>query len=162
MAFRPLVVAYREGRPIRLDEVANVYDGVENDKTASWYNDLRTIYLAVNRQPNTNTVEIVDSIRALLPQIERQLPAALTLAIRSDRSQSIRESVHDIKLTLVGTIALVVMVIFLFLRHITATIIPSLALPASIVGTFAAMYHAGLQPRQPLADGPHALGRLRR
>jgi hydrophobic/amphiphilic exporter-1 (mainly G- bacteria), HAE1 family len=139
VAFRPLVVAYREGRPVRLDEVANVYDGVENDKTASWYNDLRTIYLAVNRQPNTNTVEIVDSIRQVMPQLQAQLPAALTLTVRSDRSQSIRESVHDIKLTLVLTVALVVMVIFIFLRHITATIIPSLALPASIIGTFAAM-----------------------
>jgi hydrophobic/amphiphilic exporter-1 (mainly G- bacteria), HAE1 family len=137
--FRPLVVAYRDGRPVRLDEIASVYDGVENDKTASWFNDLRTIYLAVNRQPNTNTVEIVDSIKAVLPLIESQLPASLSLAIRSDRSQSIRESVHDIKLTLVLTIALVVMVIFIFLRHITATIIPSLALPTSIIGTFAAM-----------------------
>ena len=81
-AFRPLVVAYRDGRPVRLDEVANVYDGVENDKTASWYNDARTIYLAINRQPGTNTVEIVDSIRALLPQIQAQLPAALGLAVR--------------------------------------------------------------------------------
>ena len=138
-AFRQLVVAYRNGRPVRLDEVARVYDGVENDKTASWYNDARTIYLAVQRQPGTNTVEIVDSIRELLPQIQAQLPAALLLAVRSDRSESIRESVHDIKFTLVLTIALVVMVIFLFLRNISATVIPSLALPASIVGTFAAM-----------------------
>ncbi len=141
--FRPLIVAYRDGRPVRLDEIANVYDGVENDKTASWFNDLRTIYLAINRQPNTNTVEIVDSIKAVLPQIETQLPAALSLAIRSDRSQSIRESVHDIKLTLVLTVALVVLVIFIFLRNISATIIPSLALPASIVGTFAAMSMLG-------------------
>ncbi|MEO7190171.1 MAG: efflux RND transporter permease subunit [Vicinamibacterales bacterium] len=138
-AFRPLVVSYRDGRPVRLDEVANVYDGVENDKQASWFNDSRTIYLAINRQPGTNTVEIVDSIRALLPDIQAQLPAALTLVVRSDRSQSIRESVHDIKLTLVLTIVLVVLVIFLFLRNISATVIPSLALPASLVGTFAAM-----------------------
>ena len=137
--FRQLVIAYSKGRPVRLDEVAHVYDGVENDKTASWYNESRTIYLAVQRQPGTNTVEIVDSIRALLPQIQAQLPAALSLAVRSDRSESIRESVHDIKFTMVLTIALVVMVIFLFLRNISATVIPSLALPASIVGTFAAM-----------------------
>ncbi|MEO8482927.1 MAG: efflux RND transporter permease subunit [Acidobacteriota bacterium] len=137
--FKPLIVAYNDGRPVRLDEVARVYDGVENDKQASWFNDNRTIYLAVNRQPGTNTVEIVDSIRALLPGIQAELPAALTLDIRSDRSQSIRDSVHDVKLTLALTIVLVVLVIFLFLRNFSATIIPSLALPASIVGTFAAM-----------------------
>ena len=124
---------------MRLDEVARIYDGVENDKTASWYNDRRTIYLGVQRQPGANTVEVVDSIRALLPGIQQQLPASLALNIRSDRSVSIRESVHDIKFTLVLTVALVVMVIFLFLRNLSATIIPSLALPASIVGTFAAM-----------------------
>ena len=143
LAFRPLVVAYRDGRPIRLEEVANVYDGVENDKTASWYNDSRTIYLAINRQPGTNTVEIVDSIKALLPSIQAQLPASLQLNPRSDRSQAIRESVHDIKLTLVLTVVLVVAVIFLFLRNISATVIPSLALPASIIGTFAAMHLLG-------------------
>ncbi|HEX5214162.1 MAG TPA: efflux RND transporter permease subunit [Vicinamibacterales bacterium] len=143
LAFRPLVVAYRDGRPIRLEEVANVYDGVENDKTASWYNDSRTIYLAINRQPGTNTVEIVDSIKALLPSIQAQLPASLALNPRSDRSQAIRDSVHDIKLTLVLTVVLVVAVIFLFLRNISATVIPSLALPASIIGTFAAMHLLG-------------------
>jgi hydrophobic/amphiphilic exporter-1 (mainly G- bacteria), HAE1 family len=141
--FKTLVVAYRNGRPVRLEEVARVYDGVENDKTASWYNESRTIYLAVQRQPGTNTVEIVDDIRAQLPQIQAQLPASLLLAVRSDRSQSIRESVHDIKFTLVLTVALVVMVIFLFLRNISATVIPSLALPASIIGTFAAMSQLG-------------------
>jgi hydrophobic/amphiphilic exporter-1 (mainly G- bacteria), HAE1 family len=142
-AFGPLVVSYKDGRPVRLDEVAHVYDGVENDKQASWFNDERTIYLVVFRQPGTNTVEIVDSINDLLPQIQAQLPASLSFSVRNDRSQSIRESVHDIKLTLVGTIALVVLVIFLFLRNVSATIIPSLALPASIVGTFAAMSMLG-------------------
>ncbi len=137
--FQSLIVAYKDGRPVRLDEVAHVYDGVENDKQASWFNENRTIYLAVNRQPGTNTVEIVDAIRNMLPGIQAELPAALTLDIRSDRSQSIRDSVHDVKLTLALTIVLVVLVIFLFLRNISATIIPSLALPASIVGTFAAM-----------------------
>ncbi|MEO8070542.1 MAG: efflux RND transporter permease subunit, partial [Acidobacteriota bacterium] len=138
-SFRSVIVAYRDGRPVRLDEVAHVYDGVENDKTASWLNDSRAIYLSISRQPGANTVEVVDSIRALLPQIQAQLPAPLTLNVRLDRAQSIRESVHDIKLTLLLTIALVVLVIFLFLRNVSATIIPSLALPASIVGTFAVM-----------------------
>ena len=139
-SFRRLTVAYRDGRPVTLDQVARVYDGVEDDKTASWYNDARTVYLAVQRQPGSNTVDIVDEIRRLLPSLRAQLPAAVQLTPRSDRSQSIRESVHDIKVTLGLTVVLVVLVIFLFLRNIRATIIPSLALPASIVGTFAAMY----------------------
>jgi hydrophobic/amphiphilic exporter-1 (mainly G- bacteria), HAE1 family len=138
-AFGSLIVAYRSGRPVRLDEVAHVYDGVANDKTASWYNDTPTVYLAIQRQPGTNTVEIVDAIKEVLPTLRAQLPASVQLDVRSDRSQSIRDSVHDIKFTLVLTVALVVMVIFLFLRNVSATIIPSLALPASIVGTFAAM-----------------------
>ena len=137
--FGPLVVAYRNGRPVRLDEVARVYDGVENDRTASWFNQDRTIYLAVQRQPGTNTVEIVDSVRALLPGIQAQLPASLTVLPRSDRSISIRDSVHDIKLTLLLTVVLVILVIFVFLRNLSATLIPSLALPASIIGTFAVM-----------------------
>jgi HAE1 family hydrophobic/amphiphilic exporter-1 len=137
--FAPLVVAYRNGRPVRLGEVARVYDGVEDDKTASWFNDERTVYLGVQRQPGANTVEIVDAIRALLPVIQAQLPASLTIMPRTDRSMSIRESVHDIKFTLVLTVALVILVIFLFLRNLSATLIPSLALPASIIGTFAAM-----------------------
>jgi HAE1 family hydrophobic/amphiphilic exporter-1 len=137
--FRPLTVAYRNGRAIHLEEVAHVYDGVENDKTASWVNDVRAIYMAVQRQPGTNTVAIVDSIRALLPQLQAGLPASVELAVRNDRAQSIRDSVHDIKFTLVLTVALVILVIFLFLRNVSATIIPSLALPASIVGTFAVM-----------------------
>ena len=138
-AYRHLIVAYRSGRPVRLDDVATVYDGIENDKTASWYNGDRAIYLSVQRQPGSNTVEIVDSIRALLPQLQTQLPASVQLLIRNDRSQSIRDSVDDVKFTLVLTVALVVLVIFLFLRNLSATLIPSLALPASIVGTFAVM-----------------------
>jgi HAE1 family hydrophobic/amphiphilic exporter-1 len=141
--YKPVVVAYRNGSPVRLDEVAHVYDGVENDRSASWFNGTRTIYLAINRQPGTNTVEVVDGIKALLPQLEAQLPASLSLGIRSDRSVPIRESVEDVKFTLGLTIALVVLVIFLFLRNVSATLIPSLALPFSIVGTFAVMYVCG-------------------
>ena len=141
--FGPLIIAYSEGRPVRLDEVAHVYDGVENDKTASWIGDTRAIYLSIQRQPGTNTVEVVDAIKELLPRLQEQLPASVNVAIRSDRSKSIRESVHDVKFTLVLTVALVVLVIFLFLRNLSATLIPSLALPASIVGTFAAMYLLG-------------------
>jgi HAE1 family hydrophobic/amphiphilic exporter-1 len=137
--FGPVIVAYRNGNPVRLNEVAHVYEGVENDRTASWLNDTRTVYLAINKQPGSNTVATVDGILALLPELQATLPASLTIAVRSDRSQAVRESVHDIKFTLILTVVLVVLVIFLFLRNISATIIPSLALPASIVGTFAVM-----------------------
>jgi HAE1 family hydrophobic/amphiphilic exporter-1 len=138
--YGPMIIAYRNGTPVRLDEVARVYDGVENDKNAAWFGGQRTIYLAIQKQPGTNVVAVVDAVKALLPSLREQLPAALSLDIRNDRSLAIRESVHDVKFTLVLTICLVVMVIFLFLRNLSATIIPSLALPASIVATFAAMY----------------------
>jgi HAE1 family hydrophobic/amphiphilic exporter-1 len=140
-AYRPLVVAYRNGAPVRLEQLGRVSDSVENDKVAGWYTDTRSIVLAVQRQPGTNTVEVVDSIRRLIPSF--QLPASVELIIMFDRSQSIRESVNDVKFTLFLTVCLVVLVIFLFLRNISATIIPSLALPMSIVGTFAAMYLLG-------------------
>ncbi len=138
--FGPLMVSYNNGRPVRLNEIARVYDGVENDRQASWVNDTRSIYLAIQRQPGTNTVAVVDAVRALLPELQAQLPAAVNLVIRSDRSTSIRESVHDVKFTLLLTVVLVVFVIFIFLRNLSATLIPSLALPASIIGTFGAMY----------------------
>jgi hydrophobic/amphiphilic exporter-1 (mainly G- bacteria), HAE1 family len=141
--YRPLIVAYRNGAPVRLEEVGTVFDSVENDKTASWYTGDRAVVLAIQRQPGTNTVEVVDSIKKLLPQLKQQMPAGIKLNTLYDRSLSIRDSVNDVKFTLLLTIALVVMVIFLFLRNISATIIPSLALPMSIVGTFSAMYLLG-------------------
>ncbi len=137
--YRPLIVAYREGRPVRLDEIGRVIDSVQNDKIASWFNNTRGIVLAIQRQPGANTVEVVDKISALMPSFRSQIPAGVSLDILYDRSQSIRESVHDVQFTLLLTVALVVMVIFLFLRNLSATVIPSLALPLSIVGTFAAM-----------------------
>jgi HAE1 family hydrophobic/amphiphilic exporter-1 len=142
-AYESIVVAYRNGSPVRLNEVAHVYAGVENERNAGWYNGVRTIYLAIQRQPGTNTVEVVDRIRALLPNLEQQLPASVKIGVRSDRAIPIRESVDDVKFTLLLTIGLVVLVIFLFLRNVSATIIPSLALPFSIVGTFAVMYVFG-------------------
>jgi HAE1 family hydrophobic/amphiphilic exporter-1 len=138
--YRPLIVAYRNGNPVRLEELGQVFDSVQNDKVASWFNNARAIVLAIQRQPGVNTVEVVDKIKSLLPQFRAQLPAAINLEILFDRSESIRKSVADVEFTLGLTVCLVVLVIFLFLRNLSATIIPSLALPMSIIGTFAAMY----------------------
>jgi hydrophobic/amphiphilic exporter-1 (mainly G- bacteria), HAE1 family len=142
-AYRPVIVAYRNGSPVRLEEIGRVVDGVETDKVASWFNDERAVVLAVQRQPGTNAIQVVDAVRALLPSFRQQLPASVNLNVVYDRSVAIRESVHEVQLTLLLTIALVVLVIFLFLRNVSATIIPSLAVPLSIIGTFAAMYLFG-------------------
>jgi hydrophobic/amphiphilic exporter-1 (mainly G- bacteria), HAE1 family len=146
-AYRSMVVAWRGNAPVRLSEVATISDSVENDKIAAWYNtkgtSTRAIVLAIERQPGTNTIEVVDRIRAQIPAFRAQLPGAVELAVLFDRSETIRESVADVKFTLLLTIALVVLVIFLFLRKLSATIIPSLALPISLIGTFAAMYSMG-------------------
>ncbi len=139
-AYRPLIVAYRNGSPIRLEQIGQVIDSVENNKAASWYNNTRAIVLAIQRQPGTNTIAVVDSIRKLLPQFRALIPASVNLDVLYDRSVSIRDSVSDVRFTLFLTVCLVVMVIFLFLRNLSATVIPALALPFSIIGTFAAMY----------------------
>jgi hydrophobic/amphiphilic exporter-1 (mainly G- bacteria), HAE1 family len=142
-AYRPLIVAYRDGNPIRLDELGRVIDSVENDKTAAWYIKQRAMVLAIQRQPGTNTVEVVDAVKALLPSFKSQLPASVSINELYDRSASIRDSVQDVKFTLWLTLALVILVIFLFLRNLIATVIPSIAMPMSIVGTFAVMYLLG-------------------
>ncbi len=141
--FRPLIVTWRNGSPVRLSELGDVEDSVEEDKVAAWRNDDRSITLAVERQPGSNTIEVVDAIKEILPTIEAQIPASVNINIQYDRSQSIRESVADVKFTLILTVILVVGVIFVFLRTASATIIPSLALPISIIGTFAAMKALG-------------------
>ena len=142
-AFRPVVIAYRNGAPVRLSEIGRVIDSVENDKLAAWLNDEQGIVLAIQRQPGTNTIEIVNSIKKLLPTFRAQAPAGIKIEILYDRSDSIRESVNDVQFTLMLALALVVLVIFLFLRNFSATLIPSLALPMSIVGTFSVMYLFG-------------------
>jgi HAE1 family hydrophobic/amphiphilic exporter-1 len=142
-AYRPIIVAYRNGSPVRLEELGRVIDSVENDKVAGWFNNTRGIILSIQRQPGTNTVEVVDNIRKLLPSFREQMPASVKLEILNDRSVSIRESIADVKFTLALTVALVVMVIFLFLRNMSATVIPSLAVPLSIFGTFGVMYLLG-------------------
>jgi HAE1 family hydrophobic/amphiphilic exporter-1 len=142
-AYKPLIVTYRNGSPVRLGDLGDVIASVQNDKEVAWFNEDRAIMFQVRRQPGTNTVEIVDKIKALFPEFEEQLPPSVKLNMVYDRSVSIRDSVNDVKFTLVLTIGLVILVIFVFLRNVSATIIPSLALPLSIVGTFAAMYLFG-------------------
>ena len=143
-AFKKLIVVYRDGAPVRLQNIANVTDSVENDKVAAWFytkeKSSRAVILAIQRQPGTNTIEVVNRIKEQLPSFRQQLPGAVELSVMYDRSTSIRDSVAEVKFTLVLTVVLVILVIFLFLRNLSATIIPSLALPLAIVGTFAAMY----------------------
>jgi HAE1 family hydrophobic/amphiphilic exporter-1 len=138
--YRKVVVAYRNGAPVKLDEVANVVDSVENDRIASFFNGNRSVVLAVQRQPDANTVAVVDSVKERLPAYRSQVPAAINLGIMMDRSISVRESVHDVQETLLIAIGLVVLVIFLFLRTVSATIIPALAVPISLIATCAVMY----------------------
>jgi len=146
-SYRALIVAYRNGAPVRLSEVGRAIDSVESDRTAAWYCDAnaqqRSIVLAVQRQPGTNTVEVADAVKKLLPTFREQLPASVSLHILRDTSEFIRESVADVEFTLVLTLGLVVLVIFLFLRNLSATIIPSLVLPMSVIGTFTVMYVLG-------------------
>lgn len=141
--YRSLTVAYRNGAPVQLGELGQVIDSVENDKVATWYNGTRAIVLAIQRQPGTNTVEIVQQIKKILPKFRQQIPAAINMEILFDRSQPIKESLADVQLTLLLTIALVVLVIFLFLRNLSATLIPSLAVPLSLVATFGMMLLLG-------------------
>ncbi|HTS12810.1 MAG TPA: efflux RND transporter permease subunit [Candidatus Limnocylindrales bacterium] len=138
--YRPLIVAYRNGSPVRLDDLGKVYDSVQNDRVANWWNSTRSIVLAVQRQPGTNTVEVVDAVKQLLPQFRAVIPPSIDMQILYDRSVTIRESVNDVKFTLFLAVVLVVFVIFIFLRNVSATLIPSIALPMSIIGTFAVMY----------------------
>src|SRR5689334_18301221 len=141
--FKPIIVAYRQGRPIRLDQVATVVDSIENTRNASWFytkdGGRRAINMGVQRQPGTNIIEVTDAVRALLPQLEAQLPPAAHLMVRQDRSRTIRKAFADIQWTMLITLALVVGVIYLFLHNGSATLIPGLALPFSILGTFAVM-----------------------
>jgi hydrophobic/amphiphilic exporter-1 (mainly G- bacteria), HAE1 family len=142
-AFRPVIVAYKQGQPVRLRDVATVYDSVQNDKAAAWFNDDRSVVLAIQRQPGTNTIEVVNGVRKLLPSFRSQIPASVNINVMYDRSLTIRDSIADVKFTLLLTVALVVMVIFVFLRNISATLIPSLAVPLAIIGTFSVMYLMG-------------------
>jgi len=141
--FRRMVVAYRNGAPVHLEELGQVLDGVENNRSASWFSGDRAIVLAIQRQPGTNTVEVAQGVKELVERLRLQIPPSVRIQTLYDRSVAIEESVHDVKFTLMLTLFLVIMVIFIFLRNISATIIPSLALPMSLIGTFAVMYLFG-------------------
>ena len=141
--YKDVVIAYRNGNPVKLEEVAKVVDGVQDITQAGWYNDIRSITLAVQRQPSANTVEVVDQVKEHLPTYRAQVPAAVNMEVQFDRSISIRESVEDVKVTLAISIGLVILVIYLFVRSVPATIIPALAVPVSLVGTCASMYMLG-------------------
>ncbi|MFZ4536688.1 efflux RND transporter permease subunit [Propionivibrio sp.] len=142
-AYRPLIVAWRNGAPVRLEEVATPTDSVENKRIASWNVDKRAIVLAIQRQPGANTIETVNSIKRILPSFQAKLPAAISMTTLFDRSISIRDAIDDVQLTLILAGFLVILVILLFLRNLSATVIPALALPISIAGTFAVMYVLG-------------------
>jgi HAE1 family hydrophobic/amphiphilic exporter-1 len=141
--FGALVVTYRNGAPVRLRDLGRVIDSVQDTKQASWYNGERAIVLAIQRQPGTNTVAVAERVKAEVDQLRSQLPASVDIATLYDRSQTVKASVQDVKFTLFLALCLVVMVIFLFLRNLRATLIPSLALPMSLVGTFSVMYLLG-------------------
>jgi multidrug efflux pump len=141
--YRPLIIAYRNGAPVRLSDVANVFDSVENEQLAAWVGSKPAVLLDIQRQPNANIIQTVDRIRKLLPRLTAAIPPAVKVSILADRTQTIRASVRDVQFTLILTVGLVILVIFLFLRRVWATVIPSVALPLSLIGTFGVMYLAG-------------------
>ncbi len=141
--YRPLIVAYRNGSPVHLSDVADVIDDAENVKQAAWMNDVPAVILNIQRQPGANVIEVVDRVKKLLPQLQSALPASVQVATLTDRTTTIRASVREVQFSLLLSVALVVMVIFLFLRNLAATVIPSVSVPLSLVGTFGVMYLAG-------------------
>jgi multidrug efflux pump len=141
--YRPLIVAYRNGAPVKLTDVAGVIDDVENVRQAAWMNEVPAVIMNIKRQPGANIIQVVDRIKGLLPQLTNTLPKSIQVSILTDRTNTIRASVEDVQFELMLTVALVVMVIFLFLRNFSATIIPSVAVPLSLVGTFGVMYVLG-------------------
>jgi HAE1 family hydrophobic/amphiphilic exporter-1 len=142
-AYNNLILAYRNGSPVRVKDVGNAINGPENDLLAAWFNKQRCIILAVQRQPGANVIATVDRVKAMLPQLQASIPKDIKVSILSDRTETIRASVSDVRFTLVLTVALVVMVIFLFLRNFWATVIPAVTVPLSLIGTFAALYELG-------------------
>src|SRR4029077_8669998 len=141
--YKPVIIAYRNGAPVRMSDVANVVDGAENTKQAAWMNLTPAVIVNIQRQPGANIIGVADRIKKLLPRLQSSLPSSIKLTILTDRTQTIRASVNDVQFEMLLTIGLVVMVIFLFLRNLPATVIPSVAVPLSLVGTFGVMYLLG-------------------
>src|SRR5437763_3437202 len=141
--YQKIIVAYRKGAPVRLTDVASVVDGVENTKQAAWTNDQPAVIVNIQRQPGANIIAVVDRIKALLPQLKASLPPSVDVSIITDRTTTIRASVEDVQFELMLTTGLVVMVMFVFLRNLAATVIPSIAVPLSLVGAFGLMYLMG-------------------
>jgi multidrug efflux pump len=141
--YKSVVVAYKNGAPIYLSDVAEIVDDAENVRLAAWMNEVPAIILNIQRQPGANVIEVVDRIKRQLPQLQASLPAAIDVAVLTDRTITIRASVHDVQIELLLAVGLVVAVIFVFLRSIPATVIPSIAVPVSLIGTFGFMYLAG-------------------
>src|SRR3954465_940547 len=141
--YRPLIIAYRNGAPVHLADIADVIDGAENVKQAAWMNEVPAVILNIQRQPGANVIQVADRVKRLLPQLQASLPSTVQVTLVSDRTNTIRASVHDVQFELMLSVALVVMVIFLFLRNLAATAIPSVAVPLSLVGTLGAMYLLG-------------------
>jgi HAE1 family hydrophobic/amphiphilic exporter-1 len=137
--FNPLIIAYKDGQPVRFQDIGRAEDGVENEKIRSWHNGERALILAIYRQPGSNTVEVVSQLRDMLPEIEREMPAGASLSVLVDRSEFIRDSIHEVNFTLVLSMLLVIGVILVFLRNLRATLVTALVLPASVLGTFAVM-----------------------
>jgi hydrophobe/amphiphile efflux-1 (HAE1) family protein len=142
-AYRPLIIAYRNGAPVKLSDIANVFDSVEDEQLAAWVGNKPAVLVDIQRQPGANIIQTVDRIKQLLPKLTASIPPAVKVSILTDRTQTIRASVHDVQFTLVLTVVLVILVIFIFLRRVWATVIPSVALPLSLIGTFGIMYLAG-------------------
>jgi multidrug efflux pump len=160
--YEQLIIAYKNGAPVRISNVAEAVEAAENSRLAAWANTTPAIILNIQRQPGTNVIEVVDRVKELLPQLKASLPAAVEMTLLTDRTVTIRSSVKDVQFELLLAVALVVMVIFLFLRNLPATFIPSVAVPLSLVGTFGVIYLAGLLDQQPDADGAHHRDGLRR
>ncbi|MDU1671226.1 MAG: efflux RND transporter permease subunit, partial [Bradyrhizobium sp.] len=142
-AYRPIIIAYRNGSPVTIGDVATIVDGLENDRTGGWYQGVPAVILDIQRQPGANVIEVVRQIRAEIPKLQRTIPAGVKLAIVSDRTVTIRASVHDVQFTLVLSVVLVTLVVLLFLRSLRATIIAGVALPLSLITSFGVMYFAG-------------------
>ena len=159
--YQPLIVAWHNGAAVRLADIGSVTDSVEDIRNAGFINGRSGIILVVFRQPGANMIETVDRVRAMMPELQASINPSIHLNVIIDRTTTIRASIHDVEITLIISVVLVILVVFIFLRNYWATLIPSVAVPLSLVGTFGVMYLLRLQPRQSLADGAHRLDRLR-